>query len=133
MNNLDMQSVLKAGAFAAGVAIVLNILSIIPFIGGIFGFLLICGGIFIPIAGGMGYGYFATGKEDTQTAAIGGALSGGVSGIIMGVGSALLGTETFTVSGPIAGAVCLGIMGFVLGAIGGVVWPQIQDRISGAQ
>lgn len=132
MNNLDMQSVLKAGAIAAGVAIALNVLSFIPFIGGIFGFLLICGGIFIPIIGGMGYGYFATGKEDTQTSAIGGALSGGVSGIIMGAGSALIGSDTLSVSGPIAGALCLGFMGFALGAIGGVIWPQIQDRIGGA-
>lgn len=133
MDKLDMQSVLKGGAIAAGVAIALNVLSVIPFIGGIFAFLAVCGGIFIPVAGGMLYGYFAEGQEDTQTAAIGGALSGGVSGIIMGVGSAILGTETIAVSGPIAGALCFGFFGFVLGAIGGVVWPQIQDRFSGAK
>ena len=132
MNNLDMQSVLKAGGIAAGLAIVLNILSLVPVIGGIFGFILVCGGIFIPILGGMGYGYFATGQEDTQTSAIGGALSGGVSGVIVGVGSALLSTDTLSVSGPIAGALCLGLMGFALGAAGGAVWPQIQDRVGGA-
>ena len=67
MDKIDMQSALKSGAIAAGVAIVINVLGLIPFIGGLFRFISICGGIFIPIAGGMLYGYFAEGKEDTQT------------------------------------------------------------------
>ncbi|MEM9776155.1 MAG: hypothetical protein AAF902_16375 [Chloroflexota bacterium] len=137
MENLDMQSVLKAGAIAAGVAIALNVLSVIPFIGGIFTFLLICGGIFIPIAGGMMYGYFAEGKEDTQTAAIGGALAGGVSGIILAVLGSILGgiigsVEGSILAGGIFGSICLGILGFGFGALGGAIWPSIQDRFSGA-
>lgn len=143
MDNIDMNSVLKAGGIAAGIAIVLSILSLIPFIGAIFGILLICGGIFIPIAGGMMYGYFAIGEEDTQTAAIGGALAGGASGIILAVFSAILGTVTNTVSSGvgdglaagavsgIGGSICFGILGFVLGAIGGAIWPMVQNNFGG--
>ena len=132
MEKLDMQSVLKAGGIAAGVAVVLSILSWIPFVGGIATFLLVCGGIFIPIAGGMMYGYFAVGEEDMQTAAIGGALAGGVSGIIVGIASALIG-GAIEVSGPIGGAICLGVLGFGLGALGGVIWPSVQGRFDGAK
>lgn len=143
MDNIDMNSVLKAGGIAAGVAIVLNILSLIPFVGGIFGFLLLCGGVFIPIAGGMMYGYFAEGDEDTQTAAIGGALAGGASGVILAVFGAILGAVSGTLSegvgtglaagaiGGIGGTICLGILGFVFGAIGGVIWPMVQNQFSG--
>lgn len=143
MDNIDMNSVMKAGGIAAGVAIVLSILSLIPFIGGIFGILLFCGGIFIPIAGGMMYGYFAVGEEDTRTGAIGGALAGGASGVILAVFSAILNTITGTVaegvgSGLAAGAgtgilgtICLGLLGFGFGALGGVIWPMVQNQFGG--
>lgn len=143
MDRIDMNSVLKAGGIAAGVAIVLSILSLIPFIGAIFGILLICGGIFIPIAGGMMYGYFAEGEEDTQTALLGGALSGGAGSVILAIFSAVLNTITGTVaegvgSGLAAGAVtgiggliCGGLFGFALGALGGLIWPMVQTQFAG--
>ena len=137
MEKIDMQSALKAGAIAAGVAIVINILALIPFIGGFFSFISICGGIFIPIAGGMMYGYFAEGKEDTQTAAIGGAIAGGASGLIFAILGAVLGTVSDGLAAGIAtgliSSICLGLFGFALGALGGVLWPLIQDNVSGAK
>ena len=143
MDNINMQSVLKAGGIAAGVAIVLGILSLIPFLGAIFGIVLFCGGIFIPIGGGMLYGYFTPGKEDMQTAAIGGALAGGASGIILAVFNAISSTVGVGVSEGVGtglaagalsgtvGAICFGIFGFILGGVGGAVWPYIQDQVGG--
>ena len=142
MNNLDMQSVLKAGGASAGVAILLGLLSLIPFIGPIIGIFFLCGGILIPIGAGMLYGYFAPGEEDTQTAAIGGALAGGTGGIFLAIFSAITGTVTTGLqegiggglaagaTGGIFGALCLGILGFILGGIGGVIWPLIQKQFS---
>lgn len=143
MNNIDMQSVLKAGGVGAGVAILLGVLSFIPVIGGFIAILFLCGGFFIPIAAGMLYGYFAPGEEDTSTAAIGGALAGGASGILLAIFSAIsnavVGTATDGIGTGLAGgamsgivgALCFGIMGFVLGAIGGLIWPFIQKQMGG--
>jgi hypothetical protein len=142
VNNLDMQSVLKAGGVSAGVAILLGVLSLIPFIGPIIGIFFLCGGILIPIGAGMLYGYFAPGEEDTQTAAIGGALAGGAGGILLAIFSAISGTVTTGMQdglgsglaagavGGIFGALCMGILGFILGGIGGAVWPMIQKQFS---
>jgi hypothetical protein len=142
VNNLDMQSVLKAGGVSAGIAILLGVLSLIPFIGPIIGIFFLCGGILIPIVGGMLYGYFAPGEEEMATSAIGGALAGGVGGILLAVFSAISGTVTTGLQeglgsglaagavGGIFGALCLGIFGFILGGIGGVIWPLIQKQFS---
>lgn len=141
MNNIDMQSVLKAGGIAAGVAILLSVLSFIPVIGPIIGICFLCGGILIPIAAGMLYGYFAPGQEDTGTAALGGALAGGAGGILLAIfsaisGSVMTGLQEGVGSGLAAGlgsgifvSVCFGIMGFILGAIGGVIWPMVQNQM----
>lgn len=139
-NGLDVQSVVKAGGASAAVAILLGVLGFIPFIGPFIAICFLCGGFLIPIGAGMLYGYFAPGKEDTATAALGGALAGGVGGIILAVFSSLTGAVSTglqegvggglaagAMSG-IVGSLCLGIIGFALGAIGGVVWPAIQDR-----
>jgi len=142
MNNLDMQSVLKAAGVSAGIAIILSILTLIPFIGGFIGILFLCGGIFIPVIGGMLYGYFAPGEEDTSTSAIGGALAGGASGILLAIFSALMGAVSSGLQqgvgsglaagavGGILGSICLGIFGFVLGGIGGLIWPLVQKQFS---
>jgi hypothetical protein len=142
MSNLDMQSVLKAAGISAGVAILLSVLSFIPFVGPFVGLCFLCGGILIPVAGGMLYGYFAPGEEDTQTAAIGGALAGGAGGILLAIFSAITGAVTTGLqegvggglvagaTGGIVGALCLGIMGFILGGIGGVIWPLVQKQFS---
>lgn len=141
MDNIDMQSVLKAAGVSAGVAIVLGLLSLVPFVGPIAGICLLCGGIFIPVAGGMLYGYFAPGEENTQTAAIGGALAGGIGGIFLAIFSAISNTVAGTVSEGVGaglagglmsgvfGSLCLGIMGFVLGAVGGLIWPLVQKQM----
>lgn len=140
MNTIHMPSVLKAGGAAAAVAVILGVLSYIPVIGPIIGFCFLCGGILIPIGAGLGYGYFAPGKEDTQTAAVGGALSGGASGLILAVFSAISGSIAAGVQqgvgeglaaglfGGLFGILCFGVLGFVLGAIGGVLWPVIQNQ-----
>ncbi|MCP5099559.1 MAG: hypothetical protein GY943_28730, partial [Chloroflexi bacterium] len=141
MNNLDMQSVLKAGGASAGIAVILSLLSMIPVVGQFVAICFLCGGILIPVVGGMLYGYFAPGEEDTQTAAVGGALAGGVGGIILAIFSAITGAVSTGLaegvgSGLAAGAMggvftalCFGIMGFVLGAIGGLLWPLVQKQM----
>ncbi len=143
MNNIDMQSILKAGGIGAGVAILLGIFSLIPVIGPVFGVVFLCGGFLIPIAAGMLYGYFAPGQEDTATAAIGGALAGGASGILLAVFSAISGGISSGLQegigaglagGAISGvfaALCFGILGFVLGAVGGLIWPFVQKQMGG--
>lgn len=141
-NGIDVPSVLKAGGISAGVAVVLGILGLIPVIGPFIGICFLCGGFLIPVAAGMLYGYFAPGKEDMATSAIGGALAGGAGGIILAVFSAVTGAIGTTMqeglggglaagaSSGIFGALCLGIFGFILGAIGGVIWPFVQDQFA---
>jgi len=116
------------------------LLSFIPALGDFFGFCLVCGGFLIPIAAGIGYGYFAPGEEEIKDSAAGGALAGGASGLLLGIFAGLSATVTSAVSDSLGNAlasgaivtlmcVCgLGIMGLVLGAIGGAVWPLIQKR-----
>ena len=142
MNNLHMQSVLKAGGVSAGVAILLGVLSLIPFIGPFVAICFLCGGILIPVAAGMLYGYFAPGEEDMSAAAVGGALAGGVGGIFLAIFSAVTGAVTTGLqeglggglaagaTGGIFSALCLGIMGFILGGIGGAIWPLVQKQFS---
>lgn len=139
-SNLHMPSVLKAGGAAAGLAALLFLLSFIPYLGGIFVFCLLCGGFLIPIAAGIGYGYFAPGEEDMATSALGGALSGGAGGLLLGILSGISAGVSGAVSdglgGALAGgtaatlfAVCgLGFAGLLFGAIGGVIWPTIQKN-----
>ena len=141
MDNIDFPSVLKAGGAAAGVAILLSVLSLIPVIGPIIGICFLCGGVLIPIGAGMLYGYFAPGQEDTTTAAIGGALAGGAGGILMAIFSAIsssvvTGLQEGVGSGLTAGlgsgifvSICFGIMGFILGAVGGLIWPMVQKQM----
>ena len=141
MDNIDFPSVLKAGGAAAGVAILLSVLSLIPVIGPIIGICFLCGGVLIPIGAGMLYGYFAPGQEDTTTAAIGGALAGGAGGILMAIFSAIsssvvTGLQEGVGSGLTAGlgsgifvSICFGIMGFILDAVGGLIWPMVQKRM----
>ena len=142
MNNIHFPSVLKAGGAAAAVAIIVLLLSFIPFLGGFLVLCFLCGGFLIPIGAGLAYGHFAPGEEDTAQAAIGGAISGGVSGILLGIFFAIQasisggmqdGVGGALVAGAFSSLLCsggLGIMGFVLGALGGIAWPMIQNRNS---
>ncbi len=140
MENIDMQSVIKAGAAAAGVAILLGLLSLIPFLGPVVAICLACAGFLIPVGAGIGYGYLAPGEEDMATSALGGALSGGASGLILGIFSGLSSAVSTAVysnvgdalaSGTVATLLCVcgfGLGGLAFGAIGGVIWPLIQGR-----
>lgn len=139
-SNLHMPSVLKAGGGAAGLAAVLVLLTFIPFLGPAIGFCLLCGGFLIPIAAGIGYGYFAPGEEDMATSALGGALSGGAGGLLLGILSGISAGVGSAASEGLGGAfvggtavtllaVCgLGFAGLLFGAIGGVIWPTIQKN-----
>ncbi len=140
MNNIHMQSVIKSGAAAAAVAIVLGLLSLIPVLGSVAAICLTCAGFLIPVGAGIGYGYLAPGEEDTATSALGGALSGGASGLILGIFSGLSSAVSTAMSSSVGDAfasgtaatllcVCgLGLGGLVFGAIGGVIWPLIQGQ-----
>lgn len=140
MNNIHMQSVIKAGAAAAAVAIVLGLLSLIPVLGPMAAICLTCAGFLIPIGAGIGYGYLAPGEEDMATSALGGALSGGASGLILGVFSGFSSAVNTAMSSSMGDAlaggtittllcVCgLGLGGLIFGAIGGVIWPLIQKQ-----
>lgn len=138
--NLHMGSVVKSGGLAAAVAVLLGLLSFIPVLGDVIGFCFICGGFLIPIGAGLGYGYFAPGEEEIMDSAVGGALAGGASGLLLGIFAGLSATVTSVVTenvgeavigGAILTLLCvcgLGIMGMVLGAVGGAIWPLIQKR-----
>lgn len=138
--NIHMGSVIKSGGLAAVLAIVLGLLSFIPVLGDIIGFVFLCGGFLIPIAAGIGYGYFAPGKEEIKDSAVGGALAGGASGLLLGIFFGISATVNTAVSDSLGNAlaggaivtllcVCgLGIAGLIFGAIGGVIWPLIQRR-----
>lgn len=143
MNNLHMPSVVKAGGAAAGVAVLLSLMSLIPFLGGFVAFCFLCGGFLIPVGAGMLYGYFAPGQEETSQSALGGALAGGVGGILLGIFSAIQasistgvqeGLGEAVAAGALGTILCsggLGVMGFVLGAIGGLLWPVVQKQMGG--
>jgi hypothetical protein len=139
MNDIHMPSILKSGGAAAGLALILLLLTFIPVLGDVFGIVFICGGFLIPIAAGIGYGYLAPGKEELSQSAIGGALAGGVGGVLLaiffGIQAAITGAATgglgeALVGGTVATLFCvcgLGIAGLIFGAIGGVIWPLIQN------
>ncbi|MFQ5435346.1 MAG: hypothetical protein ACE5FD_10765, partial [Anaerolineae bacterium] len=114
MSGLHMPSVLKAGGAAAGVAILLGLSTMIPFIGGFVAICFLCGGFLIPIGGGMAYGYFAPGEEDTGQSAIGGALSGLAAGVLLGIFSAITGSFSSGVSEGLGSAVASGAVLTVL-------------------
>ena len=144
MDNLHIPSVLKAGGVGAGIAILAGVLGFIPVLGDIIGFCMLCGGFLIPITSGMLYGYFAPGQEDTAQSAVGGALSGGAGGLLLGIFTAISGSAMSAISDAGVGAgdaivggifgslICacgFGIAGLVLGAIGGVLWPLVQKQM----
>ncbi len=138
---IDFSSVMKAGGAAAAVAIVIGIISRIPFLGGIV-FLCFCiGGFLIPVGAGILYGYFSPGKEEIGESALGGMVAGGVSGILYGIFQGLtalifsifdgggvvdvLAASAITTVGSMCG---FGIAGLIFGAIGGLGWQLIQQR-----
>ena len=141
--NIHFPSVLKSGGIAAVVAVVLGILSLIPFVGPFVGLCYCLGGFLIPVAAGLGYGYLAPGDEDYGESAVGGALSGGAAGILYGL---LFGFGTLIITaisgGGIGEAVASGVLttifsacgftfaGIIFGALGGVLWPLIQGQRS---
>ncbi|MDX1662256.1 MAG: hypothetical protein R3272_00585 [Candidatus Promineifilaceae bacterium] len=147
--NIHNGSVIKAGGLAAVVALLLGLLTLviglIPFLGDVLVCLLaplVCLGWFlIPLGAGVGYGYLAPGKETVSESALGGALAGGFAGLVYGI---LSGIANATGAGAVAvmqqtdvavdlgaGAILIALcgptlVGLVLGALGGVVWPLFQ-------
>lgn len=140
MSGLHFPSVLKAGGAAAALAIVLGLIALIPFLGPIVLLCFLCGGFLIPVGGGMAYGYFAPGEEDTGQSALGGALSGLAAGVLLGIFAAVSGSVSTGLSEGVGSALasgavgtiifsgCLGFMGLILGALGGLLWPVVQRR-----
>jgi hypothetical protein len=138
---IDFGSVIKAGGVAAAAAVVLGIISQIPYFGVILWFCFCIGGFLIPIGAGVLYGYFAPGQEEIGESALGGLLAGGTSGIIYGIfqGLTALIFSIFNSSGVVDAlatsalttvfSVCgFAISGLLFGAIGGMLWPLIQQR-----
>lgn len=126
MIQLHQESIIKVGGGAAILSLVLGGLANIPVLGWLFVPFSCLGYLFIPIAAGLAYGYFAPGKEDLFQGLIGGALTGAVSVAIFSFlfyifSSGIMVTIGFTVFWAIFGA--------VFGAIGGFIWPQIQDFV----
>ncbi|MDM8520945.1 hypothetical protein QUF64_12925 [Anaerolineales bacterium HSG6] len=139
---LDMGSVLKAGGLAAVAAVLMGLVTtgigMIP-LGGMINlvmFPLYCFGSFlIPVGAGMAYGYFAPGKENLAEGIVGGVLTGGVAGLLYGL---LQGLGALFSTGVMAGmftTITMGcgfaVGGILFGAIGGVIWPQIQNMVEG--
>lgn len=149
MQNMNMQSVLKAAAIGAIVNIVMGIIS---------GLVLLvsesagqtiqwvtsacCGWLLIPLVAGVLYGYFTPGKETVGQAAGGGAISGLVAGIAFGVTQGIInvildvawygldfGTALSGGVGTIVSFCCAAIIvGSILGAIGGAIWTAVQKN-----
>lgn len=145
--NIHMPSVLKAGGIAVIAGIVLGLLASLPILGCIFVPLLCVAWFLLPLGAGLGYGYFAPGKEMLAESALGGALAGGFGGLVYGVVSGIGGliTNAGTVAmmedpdmlpGALAGGVggmllltCLAVVGgFIFGALGGIIWPLFQGN-----
>lgn len=144
--NIDTSSVVKAGGIAAAIGVVLAILGGIPLLNCLFFPLLCLGAVLLPIGAGVGYGYYAPGKEDLGQSALGGALAGGFGGFAYGLATGLMslvtnaGVAAFLEDADIAvgaggtaasflGSLCIPIVtGLVLGAIGGLIWPIIQGN-----
>lgn len=142
--NISTQSVVKAGGAAALVGLILGVLSSIPVLNCLFAPLLCVGGLLLPLGAGLGYGYWAPGKEELTESAIGGALAGGFGGFVYGLVTGLVsmatdaGAAAFLEGSGVAVAarsgigiflvsLCLPIVGgLVFGAIGGILWPLVQ-------
>lgn len=144
--NIDTGSVVKAGGIAAAVGLVLGVLGSIPVLNCLFAPLFCVGAILLPIGAGVGYGYYAPGREDLGQSAIGGALAGAFGGFAYGLMTGLMalftnaGAAAFLEDADIAigvggsaasflGSLCVPIFtGLILGAIGGLIWPIIQSN-----
>jgi hypothetical protein len=99
------------------------------------------GGLLMPIGADPLHGYFAPGQEDIGESALGGLLAGGTAGIIYGIfqGLSALVSSFFNSSGVVDAlatsalttvfSVCgFAISGLLFEAIGGILWPLIQQR-----
>lgn len=146
MQNMNMQSVMKAAAIGAivnGIIAVLGggIAYAAPSLVAITWVFLCCGGFLIPVATGALYGFFTPGKETLQQGAIGGAVSGLVAGIAYGILNSIMTLVISLINGvdiadALAGSTaslvggCCGaiIFGLILGAIGGAVWTAVQKN-----
>jgi hypothetical protein len=145
VNNVNMQSVIKAGAIGAVINIVLGLLSFatlaIPALNVATAVLACCGGLLIPVIAGALYGYFTPGRETPGQAAIGGAIAGFAAGLMYGIfnglataayniyngveiADAVLGSTT-QIFGYCCGAI---LFGSLLGAVGGAIWAATQGN-----
>lgn len=146
--NINTGSVVKAGGLAAAVGIVLAILGSIPLLNCLVFPLLCIGAVLLPVGAGMGYGYFTPGREEMGQSALGGALAGGFGGFAYGLATGLMGLITNAGASAmledadiaigaggtvvtVLGSMCVSIVvGLVLGAIGGMLWPMFQrDKV----
>lgn len=145
---INTGSVVKAGGIAAAVGLVLAILGGIPYLNCLILPLLCIGAFLLPVGAGIGYGYFTPGREDMGQSALGGALAGGFGGFAYGLGTGVMAFITNAGAGAMlegadiavgAGgtvvsffvSLCIPIVtGFLLGALGGLIWPLLQgDKI----
>lgn len=142
--NINTGSVVKAGGIAAAIGLVLAVLGGIPFLNCLVLPLLCIGAVLLPIGAGMGYGYFTPGREEMSQSALGGALAGAFGGLAYGLGTGIMGLITnagatafledadiaVSAGGSVVGlllSTCLSVVvGLVLGAIGGLLWPMFQ-------
>lgn len=143
---IDTGSVVKAGGIAAAIGLLLAVLGGISFLNCLVFPLLCIGAFLLPVGAGLGYGYFAPGREDMGQSALGGALAGGFGGLAYGLGTGVMNFITNAgaaamledadiavgVSGGIISflaSLCIPIVtGFILGALGGIIWPLVQGN-----
>lgn len=144
--NIHTPSVVKSGGIAAATSLVLGLLSAIPLLGCLVWPLACLGWFLIPTGAGLGYGYLAPGKEDLAQSALGGALAGGFGGLVYGLMSGIMaavtdaGMAAFVEQTDIVATASGGLISFFLslcppligglifGAIGGLIWPLVQER-----
>lgn len=139
---IHFSSFIRAGTAAAVIAGLFLLISLSPLSDGFIAALIVIGLLLVPLGAGMYYGYLAPGREGVMQAGLGGALSGAVGGLVLGIAVginqfmvALINTSSLGMSIVSSTAVILlvagilAVLGAILGGIGGVLWPLIQDHV----
>lgn len=137
---IHLGSFIRSGTVAAVIAGFLYLLALTPFFNNVLNVLILAGAVLIPFGAGMYYGYLVPGEETMGQSVIGGALSGLVGGIIIGIA---FGINAFTVIAASTGlfvnamagsigvtilsAAVFGIFAAIMGALGGVLWKFVQN------
>jgi len=143
---IPMQRIIGTGAGSDAIGLILGLLAAIPSLGCLIVPLLGLGFLLLPMVAGLGYGYFAQGKETLHESMLGGALAGVFGGLVYGSATGLVSLATQSGAAAflqdvdvivaanssiigVAASLCVALIsGLIFGAIGGALWPAFQKR-----